>query len=223
MELADRLLDDLFAVTGNTEAPAVQRAVRVLKGWDRQAEVDSRGAVLFAAWVRRLSGDSPTVPADVFATPWDPQHPLETPDGLADPASAVAALAAAAESVESEHGALDVAWGEVHRLRCGDREWPGNGGPGGLGIFRVIDYQPDDEGRMIGAGGDSFVALVEMGDPVRARVLLSYDNSSQRQIPAACEQTALLARKEMRWAAISREDIERILWRREVLQPLTRR
>jgi len=218
MGLADRLLDDLLPAVQRFGNALARQAAEVLEGWDRQAEADSRGAVLFAAWVDVISGGAREMPAEVFAEPWSPDRPTETPDGLADPRAAVRALEAAAVRVADTWGSLDVPWGEVHRFRCPGGDWPANGGPGGLGIFRVIGYQPASDGRLVGMIGDSFVAVIEMSQPVRARVLMSYGNSSQPNLPFKCDQMELLAKKEMRWAAVTRDDIEANLWRREALR-----
>ena len=53
MELADRILDDLIpaAKQGNELA---KQAARVLGKWDRQANANSKGAVLFAAWADKF-------------------------------------------------------------------------------------------------------------------------------------------------------------------------
>jgi acyl-homoserine-lactone acylase len=217
MELADRLLDDLLPAARQLGNQTARQAAGVLEQWDRHADADSRGAVLFAAWVDTLSAGAREVPAEVFAQSWTPDRPLETPDGLSDPEAAVRALEAAATEVHDTWGSLDVPWGDVHRFRCPGGDWPANGGPGGLGIFRVIGYRPDSDGRQVAVGGDSFVAVIEMANPVRARVLMSYGNASQANLPFKCDQMELLARKEMRWAAIARADIEANLWRRETL------
>ena len=88
---------------------SVRSAVVVLAAWDRRVAANSRGAVLFAEWVAQLR----RVP---FRTTWQVDDPLNTPAGLADPRGAVAALERAAQKVVATHGALDVPWGEVHRL-----------------------------------------------------------------------------------------------------------
>jgi acyl-homoserine-lactone acylase len=215
MELADRILDDLAAAVGAHGDGAARRALAVLETWDRAADADSRGAVLFERFVRLLNRSRP----DPFATPWSPGAPLATPDGLADPAAAAALLAAAAAEVEAEHGALDVPWGEVYRLRAGRRDLPANGGPGDLGIFRVVGFRPEaGERTLSAAGGDSFVAAVELSRPVRARALLAYGNASQPGSPHAGDQLELFARKELRPVWRTREEIEANLERREVLR-----
>ena len=212
MELAVRLLDDLQeAVTENGDGTA-KRAMDVLSAWDRNADAGSRGGVLFAAFVHRLRG----VGGDPFAVPWSEDDPLTTPDGLADPAAAASALAAAAEHVESTYGALDVSWGEVHRLRRGGRDLAGNGGPSDLGIFRVVTYRPGDDGKATAFQGDSYVAVVEFSDPLRAAELLSYGNASQPGSPHDGDQLQLLAEKKLRPVWRTRADVEAHLEEREV-------
>jgi acyl-homoserine lactone acylase PvdQ len=51
MELADRILDDLIPAARKYGQDLGRRAANVLEAWDRQANADSRGAVLFAFWV----------------------------------------------------------------------------------------------------------------------------------------------------------------------------
>ena len=218
MLLADRLLDDLLAAVADGGSKAAREAATVLDTWDRHADAGSRGAVLFAFWAResglnRLfeSGIGGYVGrlAEFFATPWDPAAPFATPDGLRDPPAAVEALARAAEMVRDEYGAIDVPWGEVFRLRLGDHDLPANGGPGDpLGLFRVAYFAPDEDGRQRAVAGDTFYAVVEFGEPLRAAVMLSYGNASQPGSPHLGDQLQLFAEKKMRPTWRTREEIE---------------
>jgi acyl-homoserine-lactone acylase len=214
MELADRLLDDLaMAVAAHGDGDA-RAAMDVLSAWDRNADAASRGAVLFGAWWRELTrrGGPP------FAKPWNAAQPLETPDGLADPARAAEALAAAARDVRARHGRLDVPWGEVYRLVRDSVDLPGNGGTGQLGIFRVTEYAtPEGRQRGTAVGGDSFVAALEFGTPLRARVLLGYGNWSQPGSKHRVDQLPLFSRKELRAAWRTRSEIEANLESQEVV------
>ena len=212
MEVADRILDELTATVGRGASDLTRQAVGVLGGWDRRAEAESRGAVLFAEWVRTLG-------AGMFATPWQAQAPLTTPKGLAHPAAAVAALEKAARNTLDRFGALDVPWGEVYRLRMGGRDLPASGGPSRLGVFRVLEFAPEKDGRFRAAFGDSFVALVEFSQPVRAQALLSYGNATQPDSPHRGDQLALFARKQLRPVWRTRKAIEAHLELREVLGP----
>jgi acyl-homoserine-lactone acylase len=210
MELADRLLDDLIPAAQQGGELAQQAAV-VLETWDRQANADSRGAVLFAAWAEAM-GDS-----EWFAIPWDETAPLTTPDGLADPTQAIAALETAATEIEAQYGALDVSWGDIFRLRVGEFDFPANGGPGDLGVFQVLNFAPDTDDRFQAVHGDSYIAAIEFADPVRARVLTSYGNATQPHSPHVGDQLEFLARNELRPVWRSRSEIEAHLAAREPL------
>ena len=215
MELADRLLDQLISATQQFGSENCRAAARVLQAWDRSANADSRGAVLFLFWAREMKilGSS----SNGFAAPWDEKNPLTTPEGLADPKAAVVALETAAGKVKAAFGALDVAWGEVARLRDGKGDSPSNGGPGSLGIFRVVEYGQTKDGHLQAGFGDSFVFVVEFSNPVRARVLLTYGNASQSGSPHLGDQLKLFEKQELRPVWRTRKEIEAHLESREAL------
>jgi acyl-homoserine-lactone acylase len=212
MLLADRVLDELVAAAKAAGGTAAEAAA-VLEKWDRSANADSRGAVLFEAWYRQaVRGGS------IFAVRWNEAEPLATPRGLANPASAVNALVAAAEQVVKTRGALDVPWGDVFRLRVGGKDLPANGGPGELGIFRVVNFAEDQDGKMRATSGDSYVATIEFGPVVRARSLVSYGNASQPGSPHAGDQLELFAKKQLKPVWLTRTEIEQNLERRETVR-----
>lgn len=216
MEMADRIVDDLISATQQHGSELARRAADVLKKWDRSADAGSRGTVLFILWVQQMRPGAR--PANIFSTAWDEKNPRATPDGLADPKAAAAALEIAARKTESTYGSLDVAWGDVARLKIGNRDLPANGGNGELGIFRVVGFAPGKDGKFRATGGDSYVAAVEFSNPVRARVIISYGNSSQPGSPHNGDQLELFAKKEMRPAWLTRKDVEANLESREVFK-----
>jgi acyl-homoserine-lactone acylase len=207
-ELADRLLDDLIpAAKALPDSPAA-KAAAILEAWDRAYDSDSRGAVLFAEWARGLRA------AD-YSQPWREDDPLKTPDGLKDPKAAAEALAAAADRVSQRYGSADVAWGQVYRLHLGEVDLPANGGPGSLGIFRVVYFQRGENNRYHALGGDSYVALVEFGEKVVARALVSAGNASQPGSPHRGDQLSLFAEKKLRPVWRTRAEVEDHLEKRE--------
>lgn len=198
LELADHVLDELLAAAKGSKSAAVQRAVELLARWDRRAR--SPGAVLFERWAAGVAWWTD----EGYAQKWSIAEPLATPRGLADPAAALAKLEAAAIELEATHGKLDVAWGEVHRLRD---DLAGVGAPGGLGSFHVVDYEADDSGVQRPVSGDTFVALVELRpDGPHAEVLLTYGNASPTA-PFAKDQLDLLAKGELREPLLDRDRI----------------
>jgi len=223
VELADLILDDLVLAAKEHGGPLARKAADVLESWDRAVDAQSRGAVLFLAWGREVFSDLQNFrgrrSAPLFSTPWSFDAPFTTPDGLADPAKAARALETAARKVEDKHGALDVAWGDVFRLRGNGRDLPSNGGSDPWGIFRATFYRPAGDGLFVAEGGDTYVAAVEFADPVRARVLLTYGNATQPHSPHRYDQLELYARKELREAWLTRAEVEAHLESREVLAP----
>ncbi|HBL14009.1 MAG TPA: acylase [Cyanobacteria bacterium UBA11162] len=210
MELADRILDDLITAARQFGSKIAGDAVDVLAAWDRQANDDSRGAVLFGIWARLMPQ------TNWFATRWNPNLPLTTPRGLADPASAVKVLEAAATTVKLLYGRLDVPWGEVVRLRYGNVDLPASGGPGFLGIFRVIDIVPSSGNRFQSIAGDSYIAAIEFSNPIKARVLNIYGNATQPDSVHIGDQLALYTRNQLRSVWRTRKKIEDNLEWREV-------
>ncbi|MBD2385761.1 acylase [Cylindrospermum sp. FACHB-282] len=210
MELADRLLDDLIPIARQQGGELGRRAADVLSAWDRQTNADSRGAVLFAAWAEEIDLEQG------FSIPWSEKSPLNTPDGLADPQDAVTKLLAAAKKVEKAYGALDVPWGDVFRLQYGNLDLPANGGPGFLGIFRVLRFAPTANGRFRSVLGDSYVAAIEFSQPVKAKVLNSYGNATQPGSPHIEDQLPLFARQQLRDCWRERSDILAHLEQRQV-------
>lgn len=211
MELADRILEELLEAARRHGGPRARRGAEILARWDRAAEAESRGAVLFERFVREWRPRSEKT--GLFREAWSEAEPRSTPRGLASPQEAAAALESAVEATEKEFGAADVAWGEAYRLRGGPHDLPANGGPGELGIFRVVDFEG---GKAV--GGDSFVAVIEFSRPVRAQALLAYGNASQQGSPHAFDQLPLFARKQLRPVWRTRAEIEANLERRQVVR-----
>jgi acyl-homoserine-lactone acylase len=214
MELADRILDDLLP-PAKQAGGAAARAAAILDAWDRSADASSRGAVLFERFNGELTKASGR--SGPFSTKWSERDPRTTPDGLADPAAAVAALERAAASLEKDGLALDVPWGDVYRLRRAGVDLPGNGGPGDLGIFRVVGYRKAQDGKYEAAGGDSFMFVAEFATPVRAMTSVAPGNWSQPGSPHNADQLALFAEKRLKPAWRTRADIEKNLEHKETV------
>ena len=215
MELADRLLPDLIEAARADGSELVRAAADVLEAWDRTADAESRGAVLFLAWVEPFFG---RVRGNPFETAWDPADPMGTPHGLASRDVAVQVLDQAATTVLEDYGDLDVPFGEVYRVRRDDLDLPGNGMTGTAGVFRVAWYQPAGDGRHVVGGGDTFVMAVEFGDPIQAVVVHGYGNATQAGSPHRTDQLALFSEKRVRPVWRSRPEIEANLRSREVFE-----
>ncbi len=212
VEMADRALDELVAAAREGGSERVKRAASTLSAWDRKTDAGSRGAPLFLEWAREMNRRG----VRIYATPWSVEAPLTTPKGLGDAARAVIALDSAAAKIERDFASLDVAFGEVYRLKRDTLDLPGNGFSDPFGVFRATFYAPDGKGFRA-VGGDSWYAIIEFATPVRARALLSYGNASQEGSPHRTDQLALYSRKELREVFRTRKEVEGSLEKREVI------
>lgn len=210
MRAAVRLLDDVKAAVSAHGDDRARAALAVLEAWDRRADAESRGAVLFAEIFRGLYRAEL-----LYAQPWDEENPLTTPDGFTDVARAAAVVSEAAAAVEARHGALDVPWGDVHRLRRGAHDLPASGGPGELGIFRVLGFEEQEDGTRVATRGDAYVTVVEFGERRRSQAILAYGNSSQPDSKHFGDQLPLFAKGEMRPVWRTRHEVETHLERRD--------
>lgn len=210
MLLADRVKGELLTAiksTGSTLTPEVARAVEVLERWNNQAAHESRGAVLFDIWARRYSNDSAATA--VFARAWTPSDPLRTPAGIGDVPRARAAFEWAAGETIRRHGSVDVAWGEVHRVRMGRVDEPVGGCGNITGCFRILNFRRDSDGKNVVNGGDGWILAVEFTDTPRAMSILGYGQSNRPDSPHSSDQAALFARGELKTVRYTEEAVQR--------------
>ena len=211
MEVADRFLKDLLeAIELFPTNKVAQEAAAVLKEWDGETNTDSKGAVLFANWFEKMD-------SELIETPWSLDNPVTTPSGLSNPEKVVALLTDAANEVKDR--SIDVAWGEVNFFRVGDIEFPANGGHHTFGVFRTMYFQPNsNNNKNYVYHGDTFVAVVEFGDEVRADVLLSYGNATQKGNPFVGDQLEMLSKNRLRKAFLNKEEVLNNLFEKVVLK-----
>lgn len=209
MLLADRVKPDLIAAVraGNPDS-ATSAALAVLERWNNDAAPDSRGALLFATWWQRMTPQGSPMDS-VVAERWDPARPMETPRGLRDKAKAVEAFTWAVGETVRRYGAVDVAWGDVHRVRMGQVDVPVGGCAGALGCFRVLNFANTPDGKRMVTGGDGWVIAVEFTDVPKAYSVLAYGQSPREDSPYHSDQAAMFARGEMKRVLFTDADVEK--------------
>jgi acyl-homoserine-lactone acylase len=208
MLLADRVKDDLLsAVKSRGSDSTVAAAARLLQQWDNTVAPDSRGGLLFETWWRRYSGQARD---SAWAERWTPAKLTTTPRGLGRPDLAVDALAWAVTDMERRYGSIDVAWGEVHRVRRGDVDVPVGGCTGALGCFRVLSYTNAPDGKRVASSGDGWILAVEFGrNAPRAYSVLAYGQTPDSLSPHYSDQAAMFARGELKTVRFIDADILR--------------
>ena len=194
LEFADRILDDLFLAIDDFGSTNSKKAKKLLQEWDRKADVNSVGMLLFYHWSNKFNVDDNST----YTKPWNINDPLNTPDGLSDPQKAVRLLDESVVEIEEKFGRLDIKWGDYYRIKYNGIDLPANGIDGRLGVFRVAWPGRSTDKNMYVGGGDSWVSVIEFGQKVRAKALLSYGNSTQKDSPNNGDQLELFSKKELR-------------------------
>ncbi|WP_459625326.1 penicillin acylase family protein [Burkholderia sp. 3C] len=199
-----RLRVDRDPLTGQVFHPArmadTAEACRTLRAWNGVADRDARGVYLWDQfWARAEKIDA----AKLYAKPFDPADPQNTPAGLrADEPAVAQAFGAAILAVTDAGYALDATRGETLYLTRNGEPVPLYGGCAGVGYFASIcDYGKRRARDPISAdtiGGNSYLQVVTFGaQGAEAHTLLAHSESDDPASPHFADGTRRYA--ERRW------------------------
>jgi acyl-homoserine-lactone acylase len=110
--------------------PDLAAAQALVAGWDLKVDVTDRATALSLLTAMAMTQDHVA--------------PLE-------------ALKRSAGLLKGFYGRIDPQWGEVNRIRRGRLDMPIDGGPD---IYRAVYGRPGFDGRLVAAGGDTYVMFV---------------------------------------------------------------
>jgi acyl-homoserine-lactone acylase len=198
---AELVLPDLLpACTASSDAALLQ-ACTVLQAWDRRANVDSRGALLF----REFWNVATSLP-DKWAVSFNPADPVHTPAGVAPAAipAMLAALKTAANKLQALKIPLDARLGDYQADTRNGVRVPLHGGLGDVdGVYNSIRWNTNlgPTGYNNPYWGASYIQTVsfDAAGPV-AQGMLVYGQSTDPKSPWYGDQIGVYARKE--WPAL---------------------
>ena len=193
---ADLMIDDVLRACAGSAG--LTSTCATLAAWDRSTNLDANlGYAYFAGMWKRIA----QMP-DVWAVPFNPADPVNTPRGLnlADPAVAEAvraALGAATQDLADLGVPAGARWGDLQGVMRGDTWIPVHGGDGEMGVYNAIDSAPDKDGRLHVQFGTSYLQTVWFDTAgVHAQAMLSYSQSTNPASPYYADQTTRFSRKE---------------------------
>ncbi|GAA2473134.1 penicillin acylase family protein [Streptomyces longisporus] len=184
------------ATASNGKAVDVSEACKVLASWDRTMDTDSRGALFFDRFWRKLTA---AVPAGrLWKVPFSAADPVHTPNTL-DTAlpGFTTALADAVAELRGSGTPLDARLGDHQYVLRGGERLAVPGGSNRLGVWNVIEPTWDAASGAytqvpFGSSHLQAVGWDGSGCPV-ARTLLTYSQSSNPNSPHYSDQTRLLS------------------------------
>lgn len=188
--------------------------IDLLRDWDYRWSLESVETSLAVFWATQLLEDvaaaSNAAGANIY------EYVVEQ----STPSQKLAALRTAAETLTRDFGSWQVPWGEINRYQRlnGDlvQDFDDNapsipvafasGRWGSLASFGARTYP--GTARMYGTSGNSFVAAVEFGSPIRAKAITVGGLQSDPDSPHFDDQAQMYADGEFRDVLFYREDIE---------------
>ena len=199
---------------GNPLKDRLSEQIAALRGWDFRWSVSSVPTSLAVFWGdeigRRVAADARKagVSADAYVV------------GKATPEQLLQALAAASDRLAADFGSWKTPWGDINRFQrlTGDIVQPFNdAGPsipvgftsarwGSLASFGARAYSGTK--KWYGTSGNSFVAVVEFGDRVRARAVSAGGQSGHPDSKHFNDQAGRYAAGDLREVYFHRDQLK---------------
>ncbi len=209
-ELADRTVEELVNFGKQSTDVLLNQAAKVLKNWDRTLDTSSIGAVLFVNWYNASKGTK------MFEIDFSKNDPLNTPNTLTKEAKML--LLKAATKTKDNYGKLDVSWGEVYEINYAGKTLKGGLGLSEIGSFNAGFYRPSSNTKYTLLGGSAYTSVVEFGDKIKSKGILSYGNASQKDSPFIGDQLQLLLDRKLRDIWFYPNDIDNHIYLKEILK-----
>ena len=202
---ADEELPGLFdewerlAAADPARAAALDEPLRLLRAWDRRGAAHSVATTLFVRWREETLAGA----------------------GRDGGWPRIAALEAAVADLAARHGTWRTSWGDINRhqrphvrsgrsyddhapslpLPAADADLVGS-------ILTASSERPPGARRRYATFGNTYVAVMELGDPIRARTVVPYGQSGDPSSPHFFDQAPLFVAGEFKPSWFTMEEIE---------------
>jgi len=205
VEMAPLLLEMAEADAGRVGVshPDLATGLELLRNWNYTAETGSRAMAFYHVWwamlTARAQGELPN------------EYAIYDALAAKTPAAVEAALGAAndaARLMRNDLNAIEVPWGEVHRLRRGGEDRAVPGSVTGEPIFVAGDYAYGD-GKWHANYGYGVAIAVQFGDTPEAYSVAPFGSSEDPRSPHYADQMDLLLEKRLKRARYTNEDVLR--------------
>ena len=194
--------------------PKLQEAINVMRNWDYAVSKESVAMSLAHFYALHTLRDG-SAPEDLHLMERFNYYATASPE-----TERLALFRKTINQLEADFGQWNTPWGEINRYQRlnGDIEQDfddtkpsipvgmASGNWGALASFGARSY---DTKRIYGTSGNSFVAVVEFGDKVKAKSLLAGGQNSDPASPHFDDQAQRYADVQFKEVAYYREDVEK--------------
>jgi acyl-homoserine-lactone acylase len=219
-ELKPAVVTACGTVRSSPPGTDLSKACSILDAWNGRFDPDSVGAVL---WREFLSNQ----PKLDYAVPFDPAKPIDTPNGLANPAQAVQKLVQAVTLLEQHHIPLDATLASLQhdgRVPAGPDRIGVGGGLDSEGLTDVVAWsgtkttleptpaaapkvatgsQLTADGYPVNTGSSFIMAVHFAKGAPEARSILTYGETEDRTSPLFTSQMKRFATKDWKTVAFT--------------------
>ena len=219
---ADLLISGLIEAANNSEVKTQEArdAISLLKAWNFRVSVNSVEMTLANFYLQAYfySGKIPTMTGNKRISRLGR---FEYMSKTSTPEERLAIFQMALDNLRNDFGSWKTPWGEFNRYQRNDGEifqefddtkpslpvGMASGSWGALASFGTRFGK--DTKRQYGTSGNSFVAVVEFGDKVKAKSMLAGGQSSDPNSPHFDDQAQRYADGKFKDVAFYREDVEK--------------
>ena len=194
--------------------PELAAAIELLLRWDRTVSVDSVAMSLGHFYGLAVLAAKPA-DSELSRAAW-----VQAAPATLSPSRQLDMLAEVVEQLQRDFGNWQVPWGEINRFQRLDGaieqrfdddqpSLPVGMASGRWGALAAFGARPgEDTHRIYGYRGNSFVAVVEFGERLRARSLLAGGQSGDPASPHFMDQAEAYVNRDFKEVAFYREDVE---------------
>ena len=183
--------------------PDLVTGLNLLRSWNHVAETNAMGMTVYHVWWATLQTQTgPRFQNDAQRYGMLLENSPDAQD------LALGSMADAARMMRNEYQTLEIPWGEVHRIRRGERDEPAPGSGTGEPLFAVSDFTYD-AGRWQATYGFGYAMVVEFGEKPEAVSVSTFGASENPESPHYDDQLDLLLEKRLKRTRFQREEVWR--------------
>jgi acyl-homoserine lactone acylase PvdQ len=197
----------------------VREPLQVMRDWDRRATVDAVGPVLLLEWVRQIYKQHTRFRGkSQLAYTMEPDPYFQNVISVFSGEDMITSFYSAVRNLQKEQGTWKVKCGDLYRFQKlvnsrsdhidSNPSIPLRFMPGHLGSLPAAYYSsPEGQKRKYMEAGNSFIAVIEFGDSIKAKSIVSGGQSRDSTSRHFSDQAELFSNGKLKEVHFYKDDI----------------